>query len=117
MEDSNKPYEYAVHHSEEEGKKIRKNLWKVFWILLIVTTVEVSLGIYWKMLAGDNADAAWPVVKWLFISMTLVKAFYIVAEFMHLGHEKKNFILTIMISYTVLINYLLYMVLAEAIYQ
>ena len=117
MEDTNKPYQYAVHHSEEEGKKIRKNLWKVFWLLLIVTTVEVSLGIYWKTPSGDNHEAVWPVIKWLFITMTLVKAFYIVAEFMHLGHERKNLILTIMLSYAVLIIYLLYMVLAEAIYQ
>ncbi len=117
MEDSNKPYEFAVHHTEEEGKEIRKNLWKVFWILLIVTTVEVLLGIYWKQMAGESADSVWPVIKWLFISMTLLKAFYIVAEFMHLGGEKKNFVLTVMISYSVLLVYLLWMVLAEAVVQ
>lgn len=117
MEDNNKPYEFAVHHSEEEGKKIRKNLWRVFWILLVVTTVEVTLGIFWKEMAGDNKEAVWPVIKWLFIALTLVKAFYIVAEFMHLGGEKRNFILTIMISYSVLLIYLVYMVLAEAIFQ
>ena len=116
MEDSNKPYKYAVYHSEEEGKKIRRRLWNVFWILLLVTTAEVSLGIFWKQLAGGNTEALWPVVKWIFISLTLLKAFYIVAEFMHLGHERKSFILTIMISYIVLVVYLLYMVLAEAIY-
>ncbi len=117
MEDSNKPYEFAVHHSEEDGKKIRRRLWNVFWILLIVTSVEVSLGIFWKQMAGVNAEMLWPVVKWIFISLTLLKAFYIVAEFMHLGGEKKNFILTIMIAYFVLVVYLLYMILAEAIYQ
>ena len=117
MEDSNKPYEYAVHHSEEDGKKIRKNLWKVFWILLVVTTVEVTLGLFWKQWSGDSADMTWPMVKWTFISLTLLKAFYIVDEFMHLGHERKNFILTIMVSYAVLLIYLVYMVLAEAIFQ
>ncbi len=91
MEDSNKPYEYAVHHSEEEGKKIRKNLWKVFWILTVVTTVEVSLGLFWKQWSGDSS------------------------EFMHLGHERKSFILTIMISYSVLMIYLIYLVLTEAV--
>lgn len=117
MEDSNKPYEFAVHHSEEDGKKIRRRLWNVFWILLVVTTVEVTLGIYWKQMAGVNSDAVWPIIKWLFISLTLLKAFYIVAEFMHLGGEKKNFVLTIMISYSVLLIYLVYMVLAEAVYH
>lgn len=114
MEDSNKPYEYAVYHSEEEGKKIRKNLWKVFWILLVVTTIEVTLGLVWKNFG--NPEVVWPLVKWTFIAMTLLKAFYIVAEFMHLGHERKNFILTIMISYTFLIIYFIYMVLAEAVF-
>ena len=89
MEDSNKPYEFAVHHSEEAGKKIRRRLWNVFWILLIVTAVEVTLGIFWKQMAGPNSDAVWPVVKWVFISLTLVKAFYIVAEFMHLGVKRR----------------------------
>ena len=116
MEHSDEPYEFAVHHSEEDGKKIRKRIWLVFWILLIVTTIEVTLGIFWKQLAGDNADATWPMIKWTFISLTLLKAFYIVAEFMHLGGERKNFILTVMISYSVLIIYLIYMVLTEAIY-
>ena len=117
MEDSNQPYEFAVHHSEEEGKKIRRRLWNVFWILLIITAVEVSLGIFWKSMAGDNEATVWPIIKWLFISMTLVKAFYIVAEFMHLGGERRNFIYTIMISYSVLMIYFIYMVLAEAIYR
>lgn len=117
MEDNNKPYEFAVHHSEEEGKKIRRRLWNVFWILLVVTAVEVTLGIFWKSMAGENHEAVWPIIKWLFIAMTLVKAFYIVAEFMHLGGERKNFVLTIMISYSVLLIYLVYMVLTEAVFQ
>ena len=117
MEDSNKPYEFAVHHSEEDGKKIRRRLWNVFWILLIVTSVEVTLGIFWKQWSGDNAASIWPIVKWLFITLTLVKAFYIVAEFMHLGGEKRNFVLTIMIAYSVLLIYLLYIILTEAVYQ
>lgn len=117
MEESTKPYKYAVYHSEEEGKKIRRKLWNVFWILLVVTTVEVSIGIFWRQLAGDSVDMVWPVVKWLFISLTLLKAFYIVAEFMHLGHERKGLILTIMTSYIFLVIYLLYIVLAEALFQ
>ena len=33
----------------------------------------------------------------IFVGMTIVKAFYIVAEFMHLGHEAKVLIWSIMI--------------------
>ncbi len=117
MEDSNKPYEFAVHHSEEDGKKIRKKIWQVFWIMLVVTAIEVLLGLFWKQMSGGNTETMWPIVKWIFITFTLLKAFYIVAEFMHLGGERKNFILTIMISYTFLMIYFIYMVLEEAIHQ
>ncbi len=33
----------------------------------------------------------------VFIILTIVKAFYIVAEFMHLGHEKKSLKLSILL--------------------
>lgn len=117
MEDSNQPYEFAVRHSEEDGKKIRKHIWIVFGILFVVTTLEVTLGIFWKQMAGDNEAEMWPVVKWIFISLTLLKAFYIVADFMHLGGERKGFVLSIMLSYSVLVIYLMYLVFAEAVYQ
>lgn len=55
---AHEPYEFAVHHSEEEGKKIRRTLWNVFWILLIVTTIEVLLGIFWK-----SWGFPWHIVK------------------------------------------------------
>jgi cytochrome c oxidase subunit IV len=37
------------------------------------------------------------VLNAIYVSLTMVKAFFIVAEFMHLRHEIKNLILTIMI--------------------
>jgi cytochrome c oxidase subunit IV len=109
MEDSNQPYKYAVHHGEEAGKKIRKRIWLVFWILLAVTTVEVSLGLVWK-----SMGLPWDVIKLTFIVLTLVKAFYIVVDYMHLGHERKSLKLTILGPYTLFIVYLLILVLVEA---
>ena len=38
-------YQYAVHHSEEVGKKMRKRIWLIFWVLLGITSIEVFLGI------------------------------------------------------------------------
>jgi len=48
MENINKPYQYAVHHSEEEGKKTRRMIWNMFWVLLAITSVEVTLGVMWE---------------------------------------------------------------------
>ena len=109
MEDTNQPYKYAVHHDEETGKKVRKRIWVVFWILLAVTTVEVSLGLLWS-----SMGLPWSVVKWTFVVLTIVKAFYIVMDYMHLGHERTNLKITILGPYSLFIIYLLILVLVEA---
>ncbi|MET6999549.1 cytochrome C oxidase subunit IV family protein [Chitinophaga defluvii] len=84
----------AVAH-EEHGHtdSSTKSIWRTFWILLGVTVVEVGL-------AFLHLETGFPsrlVLNSVFIGLTIVKAFYIVAEFMHLRHEIKNLILTIMI--------------------
>mgnify|MGYP000104900247 FL=1 len=103
--------EYVSHHSEEEGKKMRKTIWVIFWVLLAVTTVEVSLGLVWK-----EMGLAWNFVKITFLVLTLVKAYYIVAYYMHLKHEYKNFIYMVALPYIVLIVYLIVMLLVEGVY-
>lgn len=65
-----------------------KAIWRTFWILLIITLIEfiVAFTLHAKGLKIT-----------LFILMTFVKAFYIVGEFMHLKHEVKSLIWTIVI--------------------
>jgi caa(3)-type oxidase subunit IV len=109
--DFDRTAEYVSHHSEEEGKKMRKTIWVIFWVLLGVTTVEVSLGLVWK-----DLGLMWAFVKWTFIILTLVKAYYIVAYYMHLKHEYKNFMYMVAIPYIVLAIYLIVMILTEAVY-
>ena len=109
--DFDRTAEYVSHHSEEEGKKMRKTIWVIFWVLLGVTTVEVSLGLVWK-----DLGLMWAFVKWTFIILTLVKAYYIVAYYMHLKHEYKNFIYMVALPYIVLALYLIVMILTEAVY-
>ena len=82
----NDSYALNSHHSEEEGAKIRKNIWKVTGILTLLTTVEVLMGIYFKR----SETFTWTMIKWSFIILTLVKAAYIVLVFMHLGDERSN---------------------------
>ncbi len=105
---AHEPYEFAVHHSEEEGKIIRRTLWNVFWILLIVTTIEVLLGIFWK-----SWGFPWHIVKNTFIFMTILKAYYIVAYFMHLKDEARSFIYVIVMPYILFIIYLSYILIYE----
>ncbi|MCG8309382.1 MAG: cytochrome C oxidase subunit IV family protein [Cytophagales bacterium] len=65
-------------------------LWKIAGILLVVTIIEFifafSLPETWK----------WMKIS-IFIGLTFVKAFYIVSEFMHLKHETKVLIWSIIL--------------------
>ncbi len=82
------------HHSDvasTESKNQVKRIWKVFWILLVITVVEVFMGMF---LSHSMPKA---LVNFFFLALTVLKAGYIVAVFMHLGDEIKGFILTVLI--------------------
>jgi len=106
------PNHYAVTHDEIEGKKIRKTIWKVFWILVAVTTVEVVLGLFYKDWGIDFS-----VVKTTFIVLTLIKAYYIVAEYMHLKHENAYLKKLIVLPYIILAGYFIVLLLNEGGYS
>ena len=97
-------------HDEEAGKGIRKKIWKVTLLLTIITIVEVGMGAYIK-----QGTSIWPIVKWSFVVMTLVKAAYIVLVFMHLGDEKKSMKYVILVPYIMFILYLIFIALTEAL--
>jgi cytochrome c oxidase subunit IV len=83
-----------AHHSDvnsEESKSQVKKIWKVFWILLAITVIEVVLGMFFS----HNIPKG--LVVFFFLALTLVKAAYIVAIFMHLGDEKKNFMIAVLV--------------------
>jgi cytochrome c oxidase subunit IV len=110
-------YELMAHHSEEEGKKKRRKLWNVFWIMLIVTIVELIIGSYASKMGLLNEDRTSSVtLKVIFIGLTILKAFFIVFSFMHLGDEKKAMKYSIIAPYTIFILYLVYISIAEANY-
>lgn len=75
-----------------------KWIWKVFWILLAVTSVEVTFAFLNDGGSGTKNFVSATGEKWIFICLTLVKAYYIVFSFMHLGDEKFNFKLTISLT-------------------
>lgn len=104
-------YSLDAHHSEEEGKKIRKKIWKVTALLTAITIAEVFMGVFFKRYAEG-----WELVKWTFLIMTVAKAAYIVLVFMHLGDERKALKMTILIPYTIFILYLLFIAVKESLY-
>ena len=91
-------------------------IWRVFWILLIVTAVEVILGIIKPAVLIDNSFLGTTLLNLIFIILTIIKAAYIVMEFMHLGQEVKGLKLSILLPALVLIPYLMFILLTEGHY-
>lgn len=74
--------------SDPSSVKQRKQIWRVFWYLLVLTAVEFLVAF---TLPANGLRVA------IFVGMTFIKAFYIVAEFMHLRHEVKMLIWSIIL--------------------
>ena len=96
-------------------------IWKVFWLLLIVTGAEVALGILKvneklpEFIVYDKfLGLAW--LTHIFIILTIIKAAYIVMTFMHLGDERQNLRWTILLPAFILVPYLLFILISEAGY-
>ena len=86
--------EHTAAHEEHSGGGV-KEIIKVTVILSVLTIVELALG-FWMM--GMPLDSVLRLaVKGTIVILMLAKAFYIVAYFMHLKHEIKNLIMTIVV--------------------
>jgi cytochrome c oxidase subunit 4 len=107
-------YEFRDQHDDVVGKKQRRRLWNVFWIMLGITIFELILGSY----AANTGKVGPTTLKIVFISLTILKAYFIVYEFMHLGHEAKSMKWIIIGPYTGFIMYLVFMcTIAEGNYS
>ena len=91
-----------------------RQIWVVFWILLILTTIEVLLGIVKPTFMISNYLIGVSLLNLTFIVLTIVKAYYIVGTFMHLGHETQSLQISIIAPMWILIPYLLFILLTEA---
>lgn len=74
-----------------------KRIWKTFWILSVLTVIELALGLTIEHIhQGKNPSAALILfIKGVITILTLAKAYYIIAVFMHLGDEIRNLIMTV----------------------
>lgn len=96
-------------------KSNTKRIWVVFGILSVITLVEVILGIIKPdSLHLKGYGTSW--LNWIFIILTIIKAYYIAWAFMHLEGEKKWFRRSIVWPAVVLIVYLITLILIEGAY-
>jgi cytochrome c oxidase subunit IV len=99
MEHTNDSNEITYHHEPSDSTA---RIWRTFWVLLVITMIELGLGL--TMYAFEGM-AAWlhMFIKGVICILSLAKAFYIVSIFMHLGDEIRNMIMTIVVPLTLFV--------------
>ncbi len=100
-------------HSHESNTK---RIWIVFGILSVITIVEVILGIIKPDSLYRTELFKLNLLNWIFIILTLVKAYYIMWAFMHLEGEKGSLRWSIVAPLVFLIIYLIFILLMEGNY-
>jgi cytochrome c oxidase subunit IV len=91
-------------------------IWLVFGILSAVTIVEVFLGIIKPESLHMNNFLGMNLLNWIFIILTIFKAYYIVWAFMHMEGEKSGLRWSVVATVIFLVLYLLFILLIEADY-
>ena len=81
-------------------------IWKIFFVLVGITAIEFAITF---MLEAQHFRT---MRNSILIGLTILKAFFIVGEFMHLKHETKGLIWTILVP-TVLLIWLLVALVTE----
>lgn len=99
------------HAHDEHGGLTKKKIWQVFFILLVLTVIEFIIAL-WVLPQGYMSHG---VGNFIYIALTLLKAFYIVAYFMHLKYEKLGLQLSLTVTF-VFILYFIVLMLIEGNY-
>ena len=96
-----------------------QKIWGVLILLSIITTVEVVLGIYKHVLPDFFSShlVGMKVLNWIFIILTIVKAYYITWDFMHMRDEVSNLKKMVVWTAVFLICYLVFILLQEGSYS
>ena len=87
---------------EHRSSKAIRLIWTTFFILLIATIVEVAIS--FTPISRD-------ILNLIFIVLTIVKAYYIVAIFMHLKSENKGMGMSIIIPFLFIVYFIVLMII------
>ena len=96
-------------------KSNTQKIWGVLILLSIITSVEVALGIS-KPKALMASFLSMKILNWIFIVLTVAKAYYITWDFMHMRDETKSLKRMVVWTVVFLIIYLLFILLQEGGY-
>jgi len=96
-------------------KSNTQKIWGVLAFLTFVTIIEVALGII-KPESLMGKFMGMKILNWIFIILTLVKAYYITWDFMHMRDEKASLRRSVVWIAIFLICYLIFILLQEGDY-
>lgn len=96
-------------------KSNTQKIWGVLILLSIVTAIEVVLGIF-KPASLMTIVGGMKLLNWIFIILTIVKAYYITWDFMHMRDETPGLRRAVVWTAVFLISYLIFILLQEGGY-
>jgi len=96
-------------------KSNTSKIWGVLAFLTLITVVEVALGIV-KPESLMGKFLGMKILNWIFIILTIVKAYYITWDFMHMRDEVKALRRMVVWTAIFLILYLVFILLQEGGY-
>jgi cytochrome c oxidase subunit 4 len=112
----NNTHKLEIFRGYLKFKSNQTKIWGVLIFLSIVTIIEVALGIVKPEILIENSFLRMKLINWIFIILTIVKAYYIMWDFMHLRDELRDLQASVVITLMFLIVYLAFILLVEGNY-
>ena len=109
-------HKLAIFRGRLKFKSIKSKIWGVFTLLSIITIIEVYLGIVKPEFLTTNRLFALKYLNWIFLILTVIKAYYITWDFMHMRDEKMGLRRSVVCTGVFLVCYLLFILLVEGNY-
>ena len=108
-------HKLAIFRGTLKFKSNTQKIWGVLIFLSLITIVEVALG-YIKPDFLNGKVIGLKLLNWIFIILTLVKAYYITWDFMHMRDETSGLRRSVVWTSVFLIIYLMVILLVEGEY-
>lgn len=109
-------HKLAIFRGTLKFKSNVQKIWGVLIFLTLVTGIEVVLGIYKPEVLLETTFIRMKLLNWIFIILTVVKAYYITWDFMHMRDEVKGLRRAVVWTAIFLICYLVFILLTEGDY-
>lgn len=97
-----------AHSFDTEAYNRQVNaVWRATLWLSIITVVEVAIALIWMYKVDPGGHSSKIFINSFFVVASLLKAFFIVGEFMHVRYETRALTLTILVPLVFLIWFII----------